>query len=57
MSTKYIIPVTLLHQAAAVLQPPEKLVFVTGLKIWNGHVIVLTQLIEVENSASLDFHA
>jgi len=48
----YFVPVALLYRAAALLQPPERLYFVTGFKLFAGRVIVLTQLVEVENVAS-----
>jgi hypothetical protein len=52
MTRIYIIPVTLLYQAADLLQPPERLCFVTGVKLFDGRIIVLTQLIEVDSIAS-----
>jgi len=53
MSTiMYIIPAELLQHAAGLLQPPERLFFVTGTKILDGRVIVLTRLIDVDNVAS-----
>jgi proteasome lid subunit RPN8/RPN11 len=52
MTVTYVIPVALLHQAARLLQPPERLFFVTGVKLLEGRITVLTQLIEVANAAS-----
>ena len=43
----YIIPATLLYEAAAYLQPPEKLAFVAGVRLFGERIIVLTQLVFV----------
>jgi hypothetical protein len=48
----YIVPVSLLHQAAERLQPPERMCFVTGIKLLDSGVIVLTQLVEVAMTAT-----
>jgi hypothetical protein len=50
--TVYIVPAPLLYTAAELLQPPERLCFVTGVKLLGGQVIVLTQLIEIESAFS-----
>ncbi|HLV88698.1 MAG TPA: hypothetical protein VKV39_17060 [Candidatus Sulfotelmatobacter sp.] len=52
----YIVPAALLYQAATRLQPPEKLCFATGIKMFDDHVIVLAQLIDVEYTASSRLH-
>src|SRR5258708_38521255 len=52
----YLVPVTLLYQAAERLQPPEKLCFVTGVKLFDDCAILLTQLIEVEHTTASRVH-
>ena len=51
MKVVYWIPVSLLHQAAKALQPPEKACFVTGIKL-GKQIIVLTQIIPVAGEQS-----
>ena len=51
----YIIPASLLYEAASGLQPPERLCFVTGVKVHDPlgkPLIVLTNLVKVEASSS-----
>ncbi len=52
--TIYIVPATLLYQAARFLQPPEQMCFVTGIKFtfFGSDVVVLTQLVKVDGAAS-----
>lgn len=51
MKVTYLIPVTLLRRAAALLQPPERLFFVTGFKL-GSRLVVLTDLVPVASSRS-----
>ncbi len=53
-TTTYIIPAPLLYQAAGLLQPPEKVCFVTGIRQTNfgKQIVILTQLVMVEARVS-----
>jgi len=54
-TVSYVIPASLLCDAAALLQPPEQMCFATGIKLHDllgGQVVVLTQLVLVEASSS-----
>lgn len=48
----YLIPASLLCQAARMLQPVERLCFVTGVPLLEGKLVVLTQLVEVDGARS-----
>lgn len=52
----YVVPASLLFRAAELLQPPEKLCFVTGMKFFGGRLIVLTQCFEVATNSSSRIH-
>ena len=52
----YIVPAALLYHAAPRLQKPEKLCFATGIKMFDNKVVVLTELVDVEYTASSRFH-
>jgi hypothetical protein len=55
MKVRYVVPASLLYQAAAMLQPPEKVVFVTGIKLsglFGERIILLTQLMPVGGAES-----
>src|SRR4051812_38703900 len=48
----YVVSSRLLCRAAQLLQPPERMCFVTGIKLFSGSVIVLTELVEVSGLCS-----
>lgn len=48
----YIVDAFLLNQAADFLQPVEKVCFVTGVRLFGGKVIILTQLVPVKFTGS-----
>src|SRR5438552_162854 len=48
----YVVPASLLCEAASLLQPPERLCFATGCKLFDGRIIFLNQLVPVEGQAS-----
>src|SRR5204863_2918162 len=48
MIITYIIPRSLLERASKALQPPERLCFVTGIKLLDARVIILTELVRVK---------
>ena len=48
----FIVPVILLREAAELLQPPEKVRFVTGVPQCGGRIILMTHLLEVDCEAS-----
>ena len=54
MIITYVVPASLLYQAAQLLQPPEKVCFGTGIKtaVLGKQIIILTQLVMVEAAVS-----
>lgn len=48
----YIVPAFLLYKSARFTQPPEKFFFVTGVRLFNGGVVILTDLVPVRFSAT-----